>query len=276
MRNRIKLGVASCMLVFAGLLSLEAMATIVLKDDRGQSVVLDAPAQRVVSLLPSLSESVCALGACDRLVGVDRYSNWPAALQKLPKLGGGLDPQIESVVAMRPDLVLMAGSTSGSDRLRALGLQVLILEPKTFADVQRTLQTLGQALGLPDQRAQQVWSDMNAQLNQVAQSLSIHQRGLRVYIEVSTAPHAASRASFMGEVLHRLGQHNIVGPDNGPFPPQHAGASRLGDAARGAVQAGVWPHFARIGCSGSPRPAHGRSRSFNGQMLSGETVTWTK
>jgi iron complex transport system substrate-binding protein len=191
---------------------------ITVQDDRGQAVVIDAPAKRVVSLLPSLTESVCALGACDRLVGVDRYSNWPASVQVLPKLGGGLDPNIEAVVASRPDLVLMATSTPGGERLRALGVRVLALEPKTHAEMRRALTTLARVLGLPEARSEEVWGQIDRELQSVAQSLPASQRGLRVYVEVSTAPHAASASSFMGETLQRLGQRNIVGPEQGPFP----------------------------------------------------------
>ena len=71
-------------------------------DDRGRAVTLPRPPQRIVSLLPSLTETICALDQCHRLVGTDRYSNHPASVQKLPKVGGGLDPSIESVVALRP------------------------------------------------------------------------------------------------------------------------------------------------------------------------------
>jgi iron complex transport system substrate-binding protein len=74
-----------------------------------------------VSLLPSLAETVCELGQCQRLVGVDRYTNWPASLKALPRVGGGLDPNIEQIVALRPDVVLMATSSRAGDRLRALG-----------------------------------------------------------------------------------------------------------------------------------------------------------
>ena len=73
-----------------------------LRDDAGQPLRLDAAPRRIVSLLPSLTETVCALGACERLVGVDRYSNWPASVQTLPQVGGGLDPNIEAVVALKP------------------------------------------------------------------------------------------------------------------------------------------------------------------------------
>ena len=116
------------------LLGAAARAGDEIVDDAGQRTRLDAAPARVVSLLPSLTETVCALGACERLVGVDRYSNWPASVQKLPQLGGGLDPNIEAVVAARPDVVLIGTSSRAAVRLRALGLKVVALEPRTRAD----------------------------------------------------------------------------------------------------------------------------------------------
>ncbi|RYF62016.1 MAG: ABC transporter substrate-binding protein, partial [Comamonadaceae bacterium] len=74
-------------------------------DDRGVAVRLAQPPQRIVSMLPSLTETVCELGACGRLVGVDRYSNWPGRVRTLPQVGGGLDPNVEAIVALKPDLV---------------------------------------------------------------------------------------------------------------------------------------------------------------------------
>ena len=116
-------------------------------DDRGVTVTLPAVPTRIVSVLPSLTESVCELGLCARLVGVDRYSNFPVSVQKLPQVGGGIDPSIEAIVALKPDVVLMAKSSRGAERLEALGLKVVALEPKTHADVQRVMLKLGQLLG---------------------------------------------------------------------------------------------------------------------------------
>ncbi|MDR2330753.1 MAG: helical backbone metal receptor, partial [Comamonas sp.] len=89
-------------------------------DDRGRKVQLAQAPQRIVSLLPSLTESTCALGLCERLVGVDRYSDWPASVKKLPVVGGGLDPSVESVVALKPDVVLLSDASKAAERLQAL------------------------------------------------------------------------------------------------------------------------------------------------------------
>jgi iron complex transport system substrate-binding protein len=187
-----------------------------LTDDRGVVVTFAQPPQRIVSLLPSLTETVCELGQCQRLVGVDRYSNFPASVRALPQMGGGLDPSIEAIVALKPDVVLMATSARASERLQTLGVKVVALEPKTHADVRRVLEKVGQLLGVDD--AQRVWRVIDAGVMAAAQSVPAAARGTRVYFEVNSAPYAAGEASFIGETLSRLGARNIVPASLGPFP----------------------------------------------------------
>lgn len=208
-------------LILMGLVGLgflkSALAVTVL-DDRQQEVHLAQAPQRIVSLLPSLTETVCTLGACQRLVGLDRYSNWPASVRGLARVGGGLDPHIESIVALKPDLVLAAGSTRGADRLQALGLTVLRLEPRTHADVQRVLQVVGQALHVPAVESERAWLVIQSGVQDAVQSLLPKARGQRVYVEVSPAPYGASESSFIGETLTRMGMANILPAALGPFP----------------------------------------------------------
>ena len=187
-----------------------------LTDDRGRAVALARTPQRIVSLLPSLAETVCALDQCQRLVGVDRYTNWPESVRKLPQVGGGLDPNIEAVVALRPDVVLMATSSRAAARLEALGIAVVALEPKTHADMQRVLGKVGQLLGVQD--AQRVWRATDAGVQAAAQSLPPAARGARVYFEVNPGPYGAGPGSFIGETLTRLGARNILPATLGPFP----------------------------------------------------------
>ena len=208
-------GWAACL--FAALLPAAAHAEVSLRDDRGATLVLAAPPQRIVSLLPSITESVCALGACARLVGTDRFSNWPDSVRALPKLGGLDDAQIERIVALQPDVVLVSASARVTDRLEALGLKVLVLESRDHADVKRTLALLAQMLGTPAQAervAAAVERDTRAAVARVPALL----RGKRVYFEVDDTPFAAGPGSFIGETLARLGVANAVPAALGPFP----------------------------------------------------------
>jgi iron complex transport system substrate-binding protein len=191
---------------------------VTVQDDRQQTVEIAKPPQRIVSLLPSLTETVCALGQCHKLVGLDRYSNWPESVRPLPRMGGGLDPSIEAVLAQRPDLVLMATSARGAERFQALGLTVLVLEPRTHADVQRVLHTVAQVLGVPKAQSDAVWRQIDAGVMAAAQSLPPQAKGQKIYVEVSPAPYGASESSFIGETLTRLGLRNILPASLGPFP----------------------------------------------------------
>lgn len=187
-------------------------------DDRQQAVQVAAAPQRIVSLLPSLTETVCVLGRCDRLVGVDRYSNWPASVRSVPVVGGGLDPSIERIVSLKPDLVLAAGSTRGADRLEALGLKVLRLEPRNHADAQRVFMAVGQALHVPSVQIDRVWERIQTDVQAAVDGLKPQARALRVYVEISPTPHGASESSFIGETFQRMGVGNILPASMGAFP----------------------------------------------------------
>ena len=212
----IRMGWAAAALMTAQALHV-AQAQINLLDDRGAKLVLVAPPARIVSLLPSLTESVCALGGCAKLVGTDQFSNWPAGVRKLPKLGGLDDAQIERIVALKPDLVLAATSARVIDRLESLGVKVLVLESRNHADVKRSLGLLAQALDTPNE-AQIVWDKIEADIQSAAAKLPKAVRGQRVYFEVDATPYAASASSFIGETLSRLGMGNAVPEALGPFP----------------------------------------------------------
>jgi iron complex transport system substrate-binding protein len=222
------------------------------------------PAQRVVSLLPSLTEAVCVLGACQRLVGVDRYSNWPDGVKRLPRMGGGLDPDLEAIVAARPDLVLLATSSRAAARMRALGLRVVQLEPSNRSEARRDLLGVADALGLPRARADQVWQSMLEDVQAAQQILNPAARQLRVYVEVSPAPYGASEASFIGETLKELGVANILPASMGPFPkvnPELVVRAQpdvliLGDSSMAAM-------LARPGWSQMPAVRAGRVCAFS-------------
>ena len=200
----------------SALLSAPCAQALQVTDDRGVTVNFAQTPQRIVSLLPSLTETVCELGQCRRLVGVDRYSNYPESVRALPQVGGGLDPNVEAIVALKPDVVLMATSSRVGERLQALGIQVVALEPKSHADVKRVLEKIGQVLDVPD--AQRVWRAIDAGVLAAAQSLPASVKTTRVYFEVNRAPYAAGATSFIGETLTRLGVQNIVPASLGPFP----------------------------------------------------------
>jgi iron complex transport system substrate-binding protein len=192
-------------------------APIRVSDDRGVVLSFERPPQRIVSLLPSLTETVCALQACERLVGVDRYSNFPPSVRSLPQLGGIDQVSIEALVRLQPDVVLAARSQRLLERLEALGLKVLALESDRHDDVRRSFATLATVLGQPE-RGAQAWAAVQAELDRAAGHVPAAWRGRSVYFEIGSGGYAAARHSFVGETLHRLGLGNVAPADLGPFP----------------------------------------------------------
>ncbi|HQR99550.1 MULTISPECIES: helical backbone metal receptor [unclassified Polaromonas] len=214
-----RVGVRAALLLLLTFLAVAPAHALQLIDDRGVSVSFAQSPQRIVSLLPSLTESVCAMEQCQRLVGVDRYSNYPASVRSLPVLGGGLDPNIEGIVALKPDVVLLATSSRASQRLESLGIKVVALEPKSHADVRRVLGKIGVLLDIPEAAgAGRLWRTIDASVEAAAQSLSPRAKRARVYFEVNRGPYAAGESSFIGETLTRLGVKNVVPASLGPFP----------------------------------------------------------
>jgi iron complex transport system substrate-binding protein len=213
--NRLLLSAVLALLAMTVGVSAHALQVV---DDRGVTVTFAQTPQRIVSMLPSLTESVCAMAQCQRLVGVDRYSNFPESVKRLPSLGGGMDPNIEGIVALKPDLVLVSAASRASSRLEALGIQVVALETKTHADVRRVLHLVGVLLDVPEAQAAMLWRTIDTSVSAAAQSLSPKAKKTRVYFEVSRGPYAAGEASFIGETLQRLGVQNVVPAALGPFP----------------------------------------------------------
>jgi iron complex transport system substrate-binding protein len=195
----------------------------VVRDDLQRDVAFARPPLRIITMLPSLTETVCALGACDRLVATDRFSNWPAQVKLLPKAGGLDDASVEEIASLKPDLILISHSQRITGRLRELGIQSFAVNAETYADIARTVSLLGRILGVPE-RAQALNQSIDGGVRAIAAQALARRRargageGPTVYYEVDRAPYAAGPDSFIGVLLSRLGARNIVTPDLGPYP----------------------------------------------------------
>lgn len=196
-----------------------AAAPIVLFDSAHHEHRFEHPPQRIASLLPSLTETVCALHECDRLVVVDRYSNWPKSVASLPKAGGLEDADVEQIVRAHPDVVLLAHAPRLRESLRSLGLVVLEFDTETYADIGCNISTIGALLGVAD-RAER----LNRQIERSVEEIALATRRRRggrtplVYFEVDPTPYGAGPQSFIGEMLQLAGARNVISRNLGPFP----------------------------------------------------------
>src|SRR5213596_4116895 len=127
---------------------------LVVTDDAGRRVALAAPARRVVSLLPSFTELLFAIGAGDRLVGRTQWCDYPPAALSIPSVGDGLPPNIEAVMARQPDLVVLynAGpNVTAAKQLERAGIQTVLIDLNRLEDLGPATRTLGRLTGRQEQ-----------------------------------------------------------------------------------------------------------------------------
>ncbi len=189
---------------------------LTLTDPSGQVVSLARPAARVVSLAPSFTEILYAIGADAELVGVTNLCDAPAAAKSKPSVGG-FGPKAlgtEPILERRPDLVVAVGAYQAPvlDQLKSLGTPVYAAELNRMADVTRVMRDLGQLTG-KKVSAEVAVASFEADLAKVDRLPGLQQRP-RVLFVVGTNPFlVAGRSSLVGDVLDRAGGDNVLGDD---------------------------------------------------------------
>lgn len=202
------------LLLAPGALARNYPVTVV--DDLGRDVTLTAVPERVVSMLPSHTESVCAVGACAALVGVDTYSNYPASVTGLPTLGDAFGPDLEAIVALEPDFVLVDEYSGLQAPLEALGIAVYAGSPQTIAETYDFLTTLGTLLDRETEAAVLV-GRLQGELAGVASVLA-GVNGPTVFVELDPTPYSVGPGSYLDELVAAAGGVNVVTAAMGPFP----------------------------------------------------------
>ncbi|MCR4413648.1 MAG: helical backbone metal receptor [Thermoguttaceae bacterium] len=123
--------------------------------------------RRIVSLSPSITETLFALGLGDRVVGVTRFCQYPPEAQTRTKVGGYLDPNYEAIVALEPDLVVLRGEKAEYvDGFKALGLEVLAVRHQSVDDILAAIRTIGRACGVQD-RADRLAADLEERMRRL-------------------------------------------------------------------------------------------------------------
>lgn len=190
---------------------------LTLTDDLGRKVILQAEPRRVVSVLPSTTETLCALGLCERLVGVDDYSDFPASVNKLPKVGGLYNPNIEAMVALKPDLVVVSKYGKLAESLAAAGITVMAINPETYDEVFSKTLVLGRVMNREAQ-AKTLVIQMRRDIARIEILTKNAVRKPTAYYEVDPTPYTVGPNSFIGVLLGKAGAVNIIPASLGDFP----------------------------------------------------------
>lgn len=191
-------------------------------DDAGREIRLGRPARRIVSLLPAGTETLLALGAGDHLVGRTRYDT-DSAVAHLPSVGGGLDPSLEAMVALGPDLVVAWEPAGGDARLRtrleALGIPVFAIQTRDTTDIFRNVENLGRLTGRSE-AATRLAAGMRATLDSVRRSVPPGPRPTVLFVVSVDPPMVAGLDNFLAEAIGVAGGEplDIAGPAPGLSP----------------------------------------------------------
>ena len=184
---------------------------VTITDDDGRRVTLDAPPQRIVTFAPSMTEIVYALGLGDRLVGVaGKYDDYPAAANQVQEIGGagefGVDPNIEKVVSLQPDLFLtIAGGDQWKQALRDLDVPIVTLNATDLSDLLDDIRTVGRITGAADE-ASALTSDMQRRADAVAAAVKAGGGPVSCFFEVYYPPlTTVGPATFIYDLLERAG-----------------------------------------------------------------------
>lgn len=206
MRKTLALLLTALMLLSAGC----AQATS-LMDMYGREVVLDASATRIVALAPSDCEILCALGAEDLLVGRGAYCDYPESILDVPVVETGENTNLEQIIALQPQVVLMADMAQTAEQVQALedaGIRVVLSDANDIEGVYTAIRMIGQLTGLEGE-AEALVADMQATFDGIA--AQSEETGKTVYFEVSPLEYGlwtAGANTFMDELASLCGLTN--------------------------------------------------------------------
>jgi len=189
---------------------------VTLTDDAGRSVTLEAEPERIVSLAPSNTEIVCALDACDLVVGVTDFDDYPPEVADVDSVVTMAQVDVEAVVAAEPDLVIAAGNeltpTAVIEQLTSLGLAVMTLYPESLDEIYADIELVGEALDRTD-AARELVDDMTSRVEDVATAVADLDRP-RTFYEVGVfegAIYTAGDGSFLASLIDTAGGEPITG-----------------------------------------------------------------
>jgi iron complex transport system substrate-binding protein len=238
----------------------QACAGFRIEDDAGQTIVFEQPVRRIVSLAPHITELLFAAGAGSRVIAADEYSDYPQAARELPRIGNAYALDLETLLALKPDLVI--AWNSGNDarqvaRLRGLGIRVFLSEPRTLDDIPRAIELFGRLAGT-ETAAQAAAAALRTKFAKLAARYS-NATPVRVFYEIWSPPVMTINGSHLIDAVLRLCRGRNVFAAVGALTPTVTGesvvaanpeviiASGTGDAKPAFLDAWLsWPRISAV------------------------------
>jgi len=191
--------------------SVSVQAAVSVKDDDGNTVTVQKPAQRVVSLAPHVTEMLFAAGGGSHVVGVVAYSDFPEAAKQLPQVGSNRELDLERIIALKPDLFVVwrhGSSERQIEMIRKLGVPVFHSEPRKLEDIPASLLKLGQLMGT-EQAARPAAEDLSRQLAGLRAKYA-SRSPVRSFYQVWDKPlYTLNGAHIVSDALRLCGGENV-------------------------------------------------------------------
>lgn len=197
----------------------EPLAIVV--DQAGRELVIQKVPERIISLSPSNTEIIFALGLGDRVVGVTDYCTYPPQAKDKPKIGGFSEPNMEKIIALEPDLILL-GSIHKEEliRLEEFGIPALVLEPHFLEEIYEALELVAVATGA-DAEFERLSAEMKGRIGAVEEKLASleEEEKVRVFFEVYSDPlMSAGNQAVINEIIFLAGGINIFRDIDSTYP----------------------------------------------------------
>lgn len=180
-------------------------------DDAGKTHHFKQPVKRIVSLMPHATELLFEVGAGDRVVGAVKYSDYPEAAKSIPRVGGYSALNIEAIVALQPDLLIAwpeGNRTRELERLKSLGLPILVSDPRTFKDIANALKVYGKVTG-ENKKAEAAIESFNKKYHFLRETYS-QQEIVSVFYQVWNSPLMTQNGNtFISQAIELCGGVNI-------------------------------------------------------------------
>ena len=196
-----------------------AAGPIAVTDSAGNTVTLQQPATRIVSLAPANTEIAYAVGAGSKMVAGTTYDDYPAAAKSLPKAGDFSNPSVEKIASFNPDLVLITGGVQAPLRAKLvkLGMNVYVIDPTTYAGVMTDIANVGKLAGTSTQAQKVVASMKQAQADVQAKAGSLATKS--TFIEIYSKPlMTAGTGTFISDMVGMAGGTNLGDSAGAGFP----------------------------------------------------------
>ena len=191
--------------------TINAQAAVSVRDDDGNTITLQKPAQRIIAMAPHVTELLYAAGGGDRIVGAVTFSDFPEAAKKLPRIGTNRQIDMERVIAMKPDLIVawMHGSSERQiDTLRQLGIPIFHSEPVKLESIADSLLRLGQLMGT-EATAQPAAAEIRKQFAALTKQYA-SRAPVRVFYQVWDKPlYTLNSTSIVSDAIRTCGGVNI-------------------------------------------------------------------